>query len=35
VDNVMFWSKGDREAYEQVMVNTLVKFFKGNWGKSV
>jgi hypothetical protein len=31
VDNVMFWSKKDREAYGQVLVNTLVSFFKGNW----
>jgi hypothetical protein len=31
VDNVMFWSKNDREAYGQVMVSTLVRFFKGDW----
>lgn len=26
-DNVMFWSKDDREAYQEVIVKTLVKFF--------
>jgi len=31
VDNVMFWSQEDREAYGQVILNTLVKFFKGDW----
>lgn len=30
VDNVMFWSKEDREAYGQVMIKTLVGFFKGD-----
>jgi len=35
VDNVMFWSKEDREAYGQVMVNTLVRFFKGDWEKNL
>lgn len=35
VDNVIFWSKDDREAYGQVMVNTLVKFFKGDWETGV
>jgi len=35
VDNVMFWSKEDREAYGQVMVETLVKFFKGDCKKGV
>lgn len=28
-DNVMFWSKEDREAYHAVMVNCLVGFFQG------
>jgi len=32
---VMFWSKEDREAYGQVMVNTLVRFFKGDWEKNL
>lgn len=27
VDNPIFWSKEDREAYQQVMVETLVRFF--------
>jgi len=31
VDNVMFWGQEDREAYGQVILNTLVKFFKGEW----
>jgi hypothetical protein len=35
VDNVMFWSKEDSEAYEQVMINTLVRFFKGDWEEGV
>jgi hypothetical protein len=28
VDNVMFWSNDDRKAYLDVMVNTLVNFFR-------
>lgn len=35
VDNVMFWSKVDREAYGQVMLNTFVSFFKGYWEKNI
>ena len=31
VDNVMFWSKNDRDAYGNVIVSTLVRFFEGNW----
>ncbi|NTV46872.1 MAG: DUF1524 domain-containing protein, partial [Chlorobiales bacterium] len=31
VDNVMFWSKDDREEYGQVIIKTLVSFFKGDW----
>lgn len=27
VDNVMFWGKQDREAYRDVMIDTLVRFF--------
>jgi len=27
VDNVMFWGKPDREAYQEVVVETLVRFF--------
>jgi len=30
VDNVMFWNKNDRDAYGKVIVETLVRFFKGN-----
>jgi hypothetical protein len=29
VDNVMFWSKADRNGYMEVMLNTLVHFFQG------
>ena len=29
VDNVMFWSKADRNGYMEVMLNTLVQFFQG------
>lgn len=35
VDNVMFWSQEDRDAYGQVMIRTLVKFFKGDWEASI
>lgn len=28
VDNVMFWSQKDREAYGQIMINCLFNFFK-------
>lgn len=31
VDNVMFWSKEDREAYRRVIIDVLVRFFKGDW----
>lgn len=31
VDNVMFWSAEDRDAYGEVMVKTLVRFFLGGW----
>jgi hypothetical protein len=29
VDNVMFWSKEDRKAYQEAIVNCLVGFFQG------
>jgi len=32
VDNVMFWSKEDRDAYQQVIVETLHRFFLGKEG---
>ena len=35
VDNVMFWGKEDREEYGRVIVNTLVRFFKGEGECSV
>jgi len=35
VDNVMFWSKNDRAAYGNVIIATLVRFFKGNWEEYV
>lgn len=27
-ENVLFWSKSDRDAYREVMVKTLVSFFE-------
>ena len=30
VDNVMFWSSNDRNAYREVIAKTLVNFFDGN-----
>jgi hypothetical protein len=30
VDNVMFWSNDDRQAYRAVIIETLVRFFGGN-----
>jgi len=35
VDHLMFWSKNDREAYGQVIISTLVRFFKGDWEEDV
>jgi len=29
VDNVMFWSPGDRDAYQSAIIETLVRFFTG------
>lgn len=29
-DNLMFWSKEDRETYGRVILNTLVRFFRGD-----
>ena len=29
VDNVMFWSEPDRDAYQKAIIETLVKFFVG------
>lgn len=30
VDNVMFWSKADRDGYQEVITQTLVRFFVGD-----
>lgn len=35
VDNVMFWSKDDREAYGKVMVKTIIRFFKRDYEEIV
>ena len=34
-ENVLFWSKSDREAYREAMVVTLAKFFKPREGTNV
>lgn len=35
VDNVMFWGQADRDAYQDVIVNTLVNFFIGKTDETI
>ena len=31
VDHAMFWTKADREGYQQTLIETLQQFFEGSW----
>jgi hypothetical protein len=31
VEHVMFWTQKDRDAYRQVMIDTILSFFTGGW----